>query len=107
MHAHSRGEAMDYEQLVDSLSPDLVARLRRAVETGRWPDGRAVTPRQREDSLQAIIAWEERHLPEAQRTGFIDPAAVARAHGRREASAGTGDTESTPLRWMRDAEAGE
>jgi hypothetical protein len=52
---------MEYQQLIDSLTPDVVARLRRGVETGRWPDGRPLTPEQREHSLQAIIAWDERH----------------------------------------------
>lgn len=89
---------MDYDQLVDSLSPDIVARLRRGVETGRWPDGRAVTPEQREHSLQAIIAWEQCHLPEEQRTGYIDRSAKERARARREG----GETE---LRWVGDREA--
>jgi uncharacterized protein YeaC (DUF1315 family) len=88
---------MDYEQLVDSLSPDIVARLRRGVETGRWPDGRVVTPEQREHSLQAIIAWEQRHLPEEQRTGYIDRSAKERARARR-------DGDEAELRWVGDRE---
>ncbi len=63
---------MDYQAFVETLSPELVARLRRGVETGRWPDGRELTPEQREHSLQAVIAWERRHLPEAERVGYID-----------------------------------
>ena len=69
---------MDYEQLIDSLTPDIVERLRRSVETGRWPDGRALTPEQRENSLQAIIAWDQRQLPEDERVGYIDTSAKAR-----------------------------
>ena len=68
---------MDYQQFVDSLSPDVVDRLRKGVETGRWPDGTALTPEQREHSLQAVIAWEEKHLPAEQRVGFIDKGAKA------------------------------
>jgi uncharacterized protein YeaC (DUF1315 family) len=74
---------MEYEQLIDSLTPDVVARLRRGIETGRWPDGRPLTPEQREHSLPPIIAWEQRHLPEEQRTGYIDRGArVATAEMR-------------------------
>lgn len=75
---------MDYEQLIESLTPDIVERLRRSVETGRWPDGRAVTPEQRENSLQAIIAWEQRRLPEDQRVGFIDTSAKEREARSRD-----------------------
>lgn len=75
---------MDYEQLIDSLTPDVVERLRRGVETGRWPDGRPVTAEQRENSLQAIIAWEQRRLPEEQRVGYIDNDDKVRARQRHD-----------------------
>ena len=89
---------MDYEQLIESLTPDVVERLRRGIETGRWPDGRTLTPRQREDSLAAVIAWEQRHLPEEERTGYIDRSARDRAQRKRDAA----DT----LRWT-DERSGE
>lgn len=98
---------MDYEHLVDSLSPDMVARLRSAVETGRWPDGRALTSRQKEDSLQAVIAWEQRHLPEEQRTGYIDRDAVQRAHGSRgRGTEGADGATLITLRWTDDTGEG-
>lgn len=80
---------MNYRELVDSLTPDLVDRLRRAVETGRWPDGRPVTAEQRENSLQAVIAWDESHREASGRVGFID-------RGRKAAQADS-------LRWVDDA----
>jgi uncharacterized protein YeaC (DUF1315 family) len=63
---------MDYQSLIDQLTPDVVARLRQGIETGQWPDGQSVTPEQREHSLRAVIAWEQLHLPEEERVGFID-----------------------------------
>ncbi len=75
---------MDYEELIDSLTPEVVERLKRGIETGRWPDGRPVTPEQRENSLQAVIAWEQRRLPEEERVGYIDKGAKARAAQRRD-----------------------
>jgi len=62
---------MDYLQAIDSLSPEVYARLVRAVELGKWPDGRVVTAEQRANALQAIIAWGERHLQPADRIGAI------------------------------------
>jgi uncharacterized protein YeaC (DUF1315 family) len=89
---------MDYQQLIDSLSPDVVDRLRRGVETGRWPDGRALTPEQREHSLQAIIAWDQRKAPAEQRVGYIDKGRKAGKDGSR-ARDGNRDT----LRWVGDS----
>ena len=62
---------MNYQQLLNRLSPDIVDRLRRGVETGRWPDGTALTDAQREHSLQAIIAWDNRHRPAGERVGYV------------------------------------
>lgn len=63
---------MDYLQVIESLSPEIYERLKRAVELGKWPDGNALTPEQRANALQAIIAWGERHLPRGDRIGFIE-----------------------------------
>lgn len=64
--------AISFEALVASLTPELVAAFRRAVEIGKWPDGRRLTDAQRQTCLQAVIAWEHRHLPAHERTGYID-----------------------------------
>jgi uncharacterized protein len=80
---------MDYEQLLDSLTPALYLRLKQAVETGYWPDGRAVTAEQREHCLQAVITWGERNLPPEERVGYID-------RGRKGTDSETGPR---PLRW--------
>lgn len=66
---------MDYQQLLNRLSPDIVDRLRRGVETGRWPDGTALSNAQREHSLQAVIAWDSRHRPAGERVGYVHKAA--------------------------------
>jgi uncharacterized protein len=63
---------MDYRQLIDSMTPEIYRSLRRAVEIGKWPDGRPLSPEQRSESLQALIVWGELHLPESDRIGFID-----------------------------------
>jgi uncharacterized protein len=64
--------SQDFARTAAQMSRDVYESLRRAVELGRWPDGRTLSREQRETSLQAIIAWEQVHLPEAQRTGYIE-----------------------------------
>ncbi|WP_439107534.1 YeaC family protein [Congregibacter sp.] len=89
---------MDYQSLIDTLTPDVIARLRQGIETGRWPDGRPVTPEQREHSLQAVIAWEQQHIPEAERVGYIDK-------GRKAAEANKSDKDKEQqLRWVSQSE---
>lgn len=63
---------MDYQQMIDNMSPEIYQSLKRSVEVGKWPDGKTLTPGQRQNAMQAIIAWGEKHLPEAERVGFID-----------------------------------
>lgn len=83
---------MNYQELLNSLTPELVQRLRKGVETGRWPDGTPLSPEQREHSLQAVIAWDEQHLPEEERVGYVD---TSRKQG---AKAG-----AQAMRWVDDS----
>lgn len=82
---------MDYQQLIEAMSPEQYQSLRRAVELGKWPDGSPVTREQRENAMQAIIAWGQRHLPAEQRVGYID-----RGHKEGEQC---DDPDETPLNW--------
>jgi uncharacterized protein YeaC (DUF1315 family) len=63
---------MDFKQLIGEITPDIYRNLKRAVEIGKWPDGRVLTVEQRELSMQAVIAYELQHVDERDRTGFID-----------------------------------
>jgi hypothetical protein len=38
--------------------------LRRAVEVGKWHDGTPLSQQQKEHSLEAVIAYEEKHMSE-------------------------------------------
>ncbi len=64
---------MDFQQLIDSITPDIYESLKLAVERGKWPEGKKLTAAQREHSMQAIIAYDLRHIPEDQRVGYIPP----------------------------------
>ena len=82
---------MDYKQLIEAMTPEIYQSLKRAVELGKWPDGRPVTQAQREHAMQAIIAWGETHLSEPERVGYIDRG--------RKAGDTCDDTPETPLTW--------
>ncbi len=82
---------MDYQQLIASMTPETYRSLRRAVELGKWPDGKVLTPEQRENAMQAVIAWGEKHLDPEQRIGYID-----KGH---KAGDSCDDPQETPLNW--------
>ena len=63
---------MKYQDLVEQISPELYATFKRALELGRWPDGREMTPEQRSHCLDAVIAYDQLHNPEDERVGYID-----------------------------------
>ncbi len=64
---------MTYEELIDRLDPNVYRSLRQSIELGKWPDGRKLTPEQREISLEAVIYYENLHnVPEQERVGYLD-----------------------------------
>ena len=65
---------MNIEQMLAILNPEIVERLRTAVEIGKWPNGIVLTKEQREICMQAVYAWEMENLPKEQRSGYIDRA---------------------------------
>ena len=82
---------MQLEQLLNSITPDVYKQLQKAVEIGKWPDGRVVSEEQRSLCMQAIIAYDQRR-PEDQRTGYVPP--KPKSHN----DCATSDIEQ-PLKW--------
>jgi len=62
-----------FAQMIENITPEIYESLKTAVEIGKWSDGRKLTAEQKELSLQAVIAWEMKNLPEEQRTGYMGP----------------------------------
>ncbi|WP_017938401.1 YeaC family protein [Zestomonas thermotolerans] len=60
-------------EMIENITPEIYESLKLAVEIGKWPDGRKLTQEQKELSLQALIAWEIKNLPEEQRIGYMGP----------------------------------
>ncbi|MFB2538791.1 MULTISPECIES: YeaC family protein [unclassified Acinetobacter] len=63
---------MNIEQILKTLNPEIVEKLKTAVEIGKWDNGVALTKEQRQTCMQAVLIWESKHLPENERTGYID-----------------------------------
>lgn len=57
--------------LINNVDNRIYQQLKTALELGRWQSGAALSTAQKEIVLQAIIAYEVRHLPEHQRTAYI------------------------------------
>ena len=64
---------MTLDDLVNSITPDIYDRLKRAVEIGKWDNGQMLSKEQREQCLQAIIAYDDMHKSESDRVGYIAP----------------------------------
>lgn len=63
----------DFNGVIAQMDAATYQNVRRAVELGKWPDGRELTQTQRELCLQAVIAYEQQHhVPVEERTGYID-----------------------------------
>jgi uncharacterized protein len=63
---------MNFQQIIDAMTPDIYRNLKQAIEIGKWPDGRPLTDEQRELSMQAVIVYEAKFVDEKERTGYID-----------------------------------
>ncbi len=84
---------MELDALLKQVTPEIYQRMKRAVETGRWPDGAAVTAEQRENCLAIVIAWDQRNLPEDERTGWLPP------HPKAQQQKQNPDSATKPLRF--------
>jgi uncharacterized protein len=62
---------MNINQLIKLLTPERYDALKRAVEIGKWPDGRVLGTDERETSLQILIAYDASHKDEQDRVGYI------------------------------------
>ena len=64
---------LNLDKLVSTITPDIYESLKKAVELGRWENGTVLTDQQKSDSLQLLIAYDEKHKPAEERIGYIQP----------------------------------
>lgn len=60
------------EKLIQGITPEIHSNLKLAVELGRWENGERLSKEQVALCMQAVIAYDERCLPEEQRVAYID-----------------------------------
>ena len=73
-----------FDDLIASMTRETWENMRQAVELGRWADGRTLSKEQRELCMQAVIAWELKHVPEQERTGYMEQACKSSAEPQAE-----------------------
>lgn len=63
------GKPDSLEELVENITVDLYEKLKHAVEIRKWPDGSMLSDEQLEQSLQLVILYEAKRLPDSDRIG--------------------------------------
>ncbi|MCG8669055.1 MAG: YeaC family protein [Pseudomonadales bacterium] len=63
---------MDFDAMIQSITPEVYENLKRAVELGKWADGTPLTQEQKETCMQAVIAYGLQNKAEEDRVGYID-----------------------------------
>jgi uncharacterized protein YeaC (DUF1315 family) len=61
-----------FDELLAGMTPEIHENLKLAIELGKWPTGDRLSQEQVELCLQAVIAWDLKHLPETERVAYID-----------------------------------
>ncbi len=89
---------MDFEQLINNMTPEIHQALRRAIEIGKWPDGRKLTQEQMEICMEAVINYEQRFVAEEQRVGYIDRGSKGDGELCDDSGKNSVDMEK-PLKW--------
>ena len=85
---------MDFQQLLESITPEIYESFKRAVS---WASGRIhdrLAQSRKALCMQAIIAYEQRK-PEEQRTGYVPPKTTACILTCRTTS-----RNEQPLKWQ-------
>jgi len=62
-----------FTSLATRISEDIYRDLKSALELGKWNTGVVLTDKQKEISLQLVIAYENLHLKQEERTAYIQP----------------------------------
>ncbi|MCW8876895.1 MAG: YeaC family protein [Kangiellaceae bacterium] len=62
---------MDYSQTVANLTPEIVAKLKTAIELGKWEDGTKLTSEQVESAMQAVMLWDAKHVGNKNEEPFV------------------------------------
>jgi uncharacterized protein YeaC (DUF1315 family) len=87
---------MNIDDILNAITPEVYENLKRAIELGKWADGRVLSKDQKESCMQAVIAFELKHLPAEERTGYVPPKSHSHCGGEGEVA----EPEEKPLKWQ-------
>lgn len=62
---------MNKNDILNALTPDIIAKFRTAIELGKWENGERLSQSQLDTCMQAVMVWEHEYLPIHERTGYI------------------------------------
>ena len=62
---------MNADDLIARMTPAIYQNLRESLELGKWPNGVALTPEQRDVTLRALIMYEHEHVEASERIGYM------------------------------------
>ncbi len=91
---------MNFEKMIENITPDIHQSFKRAVEIGKWPDGKPLTAEQKALCMEAVISYDNKFLSEEQRVGFIDRG--SKAQGEVCDDKGDVTDVETTLKWSDD-----
>lgn len=81
------------EKLLEAVTPEVYQRFKQAIETRKWPSGQHLTPAQMATCMEAVIAYDLKHLPPEERVGYVQPKESACDHPPEAA-------DESPLKWQ-------
>jgi uncharacterized protein YeaC (DUF1315 family) len=78
---------MSFDEVLQSLTPEIIVSFRQALELGKWPDGRLMTTEQKALCMEAVLKYEAIHqVPEAERLGYIDRSGLEKRRNQLKTS---------------------
>ena len=58
-------------QLLEALTEERYESIQKAVELGKWADGRLLEQEESARCLQLLIAYDKKNKPETERVGYL------------------------------------
>jgi uncharacterized protein YeaC (DUF1315 family) len=85
---------MQIDELIGNMTPDMYQAVKRAVEIGKWPDGKSVTDEQRALCMEAVLNYGIKFLKEEERVGYIDRGS------KEEGEQCSDEPKETTIKWQ-------
>ncbi len=64
---------MNFEQLIESMTPDIYQTMKTSVEIGKWPDGTPLTQEQKEAAIRAVMVYDAQNSDEHSEPFRVQP----------------------------------